>query len=86
MHHKRNTQDISLGGMRVFSDENFSVADRLDLDVLLPDGSAVRVWAEVVWVRELEPGGLSRFEVGLKFTDIAGPDLQRLASVFSSAP
>lgn len=84
MHHQRNTQDISLGGMRVFSDEAFGIHSRLELDVMLPDGSAVRVWAEVVWVGELGPGAHSKFEVGLRFTDIAEQDVQRLASVLSS--
>jgi len=84
MHHQRNTQDISLGGMRVFSDETFGVHSRLELDVILRDGSAVHVWAEVVWVGELRPGAQSKFEVGLRFTDIAEQDVQRLTSVLTS--
>ena len=81
LHHKRNTQDISLGGARVFSDEEFTVGSRLDLDVLLPDGSVVRCWAEVVWLVALGPVAEARFDVGLKFTDMAPDDVQRLSSV-----
>jgi hypothetical protein len=81
LHHKRNTQDISLGGARVFSDEEFAVGTRLDLDVQLPDGSMVRCWAEVVWVVALGPVAEARFDVGLKFTDMAPDDLQRLSAV-----
>jgi Tfp pilus assembly protein PilZ len=83
MHHQRNAQDISLGGMRVFSDETFTVGDRLDLEVFLPDGAAVRVWVLVVWVTKLESGAESKFEVGMQFTDIGEADVQRLASVLS---
>jgi c-di-GMP-binding flagellar brake protein YcgR len=84
-HHKRNTQDISLGGMRVFTDEDFSVGSSLDLDVMLPDGTAVRCWVEVVWRVELGAGSPARFDVGLKFTDLALADIQRLASLLVPA-
>jgi c-di-GMP-binding flagellar brake protein YcgR len=84
-HHKRNTTDISLGGMRVFSDEKYDVGSKLDLDVILSDGSVVRCWATVVWVVELKPGDAARFDVGLKFSDMATADIQRLASVLNSA-
>jgi len=84
-HHKRNARDISLGGMRVYSDEEFSVGARLDLDVMLPDGDPVRCWAQVVWRLELPADGPARYDVGLKFFDMAEPDLQRLASVLVPA-
>ncbi len=80
-HHKRNTQDISLGGARVFSDEEFKVGSRIDLDVLLPGESTVRCWAEVVWTESLGPAAQARFDVGLKFTDMVPEDVQRLATV-----
>lgn len=83
LHHKRNAQDISLGGARVFSDEEFAVGSRLDLDVLLPDESMVRCWAEVVWVVALGPAADARFDVGLRFTDMAPEDVQRLSSVLA---
>ena len=85
LHHKRNTQDISLGGMRVFSDERFAVGGRLDLDVLLPDGTSVRCWTEVVWLVELAAGAPANFDVGLRFTDMAPADIQRLAAVLGPA-
>lgn len=84
-HHRRNTQDISLAGMRVFTDERFKVGDRLDLDVLLPDGITVRCWARVVWLGALADGAPAKFDVGLKFLDMAEPDIQRLASVLVPA-
>ena len=82
-HHERNTQDISLGGMRVFSDEDFSVGDRLDLDVLLPDGTSVRCWAEVVWRVDLDADSVAKFDIGLRFTDLVPADIQRLSTVLS---
>ncbi len=81
LHHRRNTQDISLGGMRVYSDEDYPVGSRLDLDVLITDQEPVRCWATVVWRTELAAGAPAKFDVGLKFTDLAPSDLQRLAGV-----
>ncbi len=80
-HHRRNTQNISLGGMRVFTDEDFAVGTRLDIDVLLPDSTSVRCWAQVVWRIELDGNSPARFDAGLKFLDMASQDVQRLASV-----
>lgn len=71
--------------MCVVSDEEFDVGNRLDLDVLLPEGTPVRCWADVVWVLELEEGNGARYEVGLKFTDVAPTDIQRLARVLVPA-
>jgi hypothetical protein len=67
--------------MRVFSDERFAEGNKLDLDVLLPHGGSVRCWAEVVWLIELDAGGPAKFDIGLKFTDMAPADVQRLAAV-----
>jgi hypothetical protein len=80
-HHQRYPQDVSLGGMRVYSDEVFIVGSRFDLDVLLPGDDPVRCWAEVVWVGELDPQGPAKFDIGLKFIDMAEDDVQRLAAV-----
>jgi len=85
LHHKRNTQDISLGGVRVFSDESFSVGSRLDLEVLLPMGEPVRCWAEVVWIIDLGAEGPARFDIGMKFTDMSPADLRALAAAMVPA-
>lgn len=80
-HHRRSTQDISLGGMRVYTDEDYALGSRLDLDVQMPDESWVRCWATVVWRAELGAGSPARFDVGLRFTDMEPADVQRLAAV-----
>jgi c-di-GMP-binding flagellar brake protein YcgR len=84
-HHQRHTHDISLGGARILSDEEFAVGTKLDLDVLLPDGSIVRCWAEVVWRTALGPEAPARYDLGLRFTDMADSDVQRLATVLGGS-
>ena len=80
-HHSRQPKDVSLGGMRVYSDERLDVGRSLDVDVMLPHGDPVRLWATVVWVVELGQDGPARYDVGLKFSDMAEGDFQRLAGV-----
>lgn len=84
-HHQRNTQNISLGGARVYANERFPVGSRLDLEVQMPDATTVRCWAEVVWLSELDDRGPAKFDVGLSFVDMSAPDVQRLASVLGPA-
>jgi hypothetical protein len=79
--HRRNTTDISLGGVRVFSDEPYVLGRRLDLDVMLPGGATVRCWAEVLWIVELGPGAPPKYDDRLKLTDMTPSDVQRLAAV-----
>lgn len=81
VHDRRNTRDISLGGMRVYTDEPIAVGSRLDLDVYMPDDSTVRCWAIVVWTAELADGEPARYDVGLRFTDLEPSNMQRLAAV-----
>ena len=80
-HHHRNTLDVSLGGMRVYTDEDFAVGTRLDLEVMTPLGPPIRCWARVVWRVELDGNSPARFDAGLKFIDLAEDDVQRLAQV-----
>ena len=80
-HHRRNTQDISLGGMRVYSDERFRVGSRLAIEVLLSPQETLQCWVDVVWLQELDGGAPARFDVGLKFIDMAPADVSRLAAV-----
>ncbi len=80
LHHKRNTRDLSLGGVRVYTDDDFPVGSRLELDVMARDGEPIRCWAVVVWRLELFDGSPARFDTGLRFIDMAEDDIQRLAA------
>ena len=69
--------------MRVYTDEAYGLGSKLDLDILLPGGGAVRCWAEVVWVLEPPGGQPAKFDLGLKFTDMEPADIQRLSAVLA---
>jgi c-di-GMP-binding flagellar brake protein YcgR len=76
-----DVQDISLGGVRVYTDDRHSPGDRLELELWLPDGESVTLDTTVRWVDALENQSPARFEVGLEFVDVAKADLERLEAV-----
>lgn len=82
---KLKAQDISLGGVRVYTDDRHVPGDRLELELWLPDGESMMLDTTVVWVDALEHAEPARFEVGLKFVDVAEGDLKRLEAVLKEA-
>lgn len=82
---QQRAQDVSLGGMRLYSDEKAEVSDRLIMDLFLPDGSEISCKVEVVWVEPLEGDRPARFEIGVKFVEIDRDALVRLGSVLQPA-
>ena len=78
---KQKVNDVSLGGLRAFSDEERKPGARLELELLFPDGTSATVLAEVVWVTPLPDGAPARFDVGLRFVDARSEDLQRIAQL-----
>jgi len=77
--------DVSLGGIRVYTDDRHAVGDRLELELWLPDGEGITLDTTVVWVDTLPSADPARYEVGLKFQDVAANDLQRLEAVLKEA-
>lgn len=77
----REPVDISLGGLRIFSDEDRKVGELLKLEFFLPDVPPVTYTAEVVWVEPQEEGAPARFDVGLKFIQLEPDALKLLLQV-----
>lgn len=60
--------DLSVGGMRIRTEENLTVGDELTLKIFLQfDLPVVNVNAKVVWKEEVQP---NRFQIGLEFQDV----------------
>lgn len=74
----RRVNDVSLGGLRAYSDERYKVGARLELELAFPGGQSATVLAEVVWVDALADGGPARFEVGMRYVDASPADLALL--------
>jgi c-di-GMP-binding flagellar brake protein YcgR len=78
LHHRRSSVDVSLGGMRVYSDEKLTVGEALELDLLLDEETTARCWARIAWVEKMDRSHPARFDVGLEFTDMADADRRLL--------
>lgn len=77
----REPVDISLGGLRIFSDEERSIGELLKIEFFLPDVPPVTYTAEVVWVGRLEKDAPARFDIGLKFIQLEPDALKMLLEV-----
>jgi hypothetical protein len=77
----REAVDISLGGVRVYSDDRYRVGELVKMECFAEGCAAFTYTAEVVWIEELAPGSPAHFDVGLKFVELAPLALEALASL-----
>ncbi len=78
---KQQALDISLGGMRIYSDEPLKKGAKLAVELFMPDATTVSCKVEVVWIEALPEGSPAKHDVGLKFIDIRSDDQARLATL-----
>jgi c-di-GMP-binding flagellar brake protein YcgR len=77
----REAVDISLGGVRVYSDERRRVGALAKMEFFVEGGPAHTYTAEVVWVEELSAEAPAKYDVGLKFVDLSPQALDFLTSL-----
>lgn len=78
---QREAVDVSLGGVRIFSDESMQIGSLLKMEFFLADVEPVTYTAEVVWIEALPAGAPAKFDVGLKFIQLEPSALQLLLKV-----
>lgn len=87
---QRQPIDVSLGGVRIYSDEKLKVGELLKMEFFTKDSPPVTYTAEVVWIEPIEvtettEAGVgsapARFDVGLKFLQLEPNALKALLSV-----
>jgi hypothetical protein len=77
--------NISLGGVRIYSDEPLKVGKRLEIEFFLPENISVTAMARVVWIEELPAGASARYDVGLEFIDLPPHTVKELESVLEKS-
>ncbi len=83
---QRPVLDISLGGLRVFSDDPFEVGERIQLELLLPpDGFEVSALTRVAWVKRLPEGSPAVYDIGFELLIVDGDGMKHLGRVLQSA-
>lgn len=78
---EQQVQDISMGGVRVYTDDRHQVGEHLELELFLPEGEAVTLDTQVMWVDALGADAPAKFEIGLRFVDLPEIDRERLEAV-----
>jgi hypothetical protein len=73
--------DVSLGGVRVYSDEPYKVGALVKMEFFVPDGPPLTYTAEVAWTEALPKKSPAKFDVGLKFVDLRPEALEFLVSI-----
>jgi hypothetical protein len=78
---KRYVSDLSLGGVRIYSDEWLAVGGQLELEFYLPDGSTVEARAEVAWLKKMPEGAEAVYDVGMEFVELSKDAIGKLKTV-----
>lgn len=86
---RRPVQDVSLGGMRIYSDESIPIGTRVELELLMPGEASgaepLELLARVVWVEFLPRGEPARCDVAVEFLDVPESVRERLQVVLGEA-
>lgn len=74
---RRAAHDLSLGGIRILTDDALTVGKRLEIELFLPDGDSLTIDVRVAWVRPLPEDEFAQYEAGLEFLAM-DPDRARM--------
>jgi hypothetical protein len=74
---RKPAHDVSVGGTRIFTDDELSVGRRLEIELFLPDGGSLNIDVRVAWVKTLSGDDFAQFEAGLEFLAM-DPDQEKL--------
>jgi len=78
---RHEVNSISLGGLRIYSDELLKEGTQIEIEFFLPMGYSAVGRARVVWVKELPPGSQAFYDVGLEFIDLPLEAINKIKSI-----
>jgi len=76
----RQASNISLGGVRIYSNNPLKKEQSLEIELLLPCGKSVAASVRVAWIKVLPPGSDALYDVGLEFTNLPEDAILELKS------
>ncbi len=76
--------DIGLGGIRIYSNDKFTMGKRLEIELLLPEDDVLGFTAKVVWQQELPDDESVRYDVGLQFIDVPADKFDDLSQILKN--
>jgi hypothetical protein len=75
---KHLAPNISLGGMRIFSNTHFKKGETVNIELSFPDGQRTVVLAKVAWLDSYPKDSDSVYEFGLEFIHVPPQSLDML--------
>ena len=81
---KRQISNISLAGIRIFSDEPLEENNRFEIEIFLPNKQSITANVRVVWIKELPPDIDALYDVGLEFISLTDYAWNELSTIFNS--
>jgi len=80
---KRQVINLSVGGVRIYSDEDLDIGQTLELEFFLPNGITIEAVAKVVWIKKKQAGSEGLYDVGMEFTNLSEVAMMELDSVLN---
>ncbi len=77
--------NVSLAGVRIYSNKPFKKGQALEIELLLPSGDSLKAIVKVVWINGLPSGSEALYDVGLEFLNIADDVIPKLQSVLEES-
>jgi hypothetical protein len=82
---RRQVNNLSIGGVRIYSDEPLDIGQTLELEFVLPHGINIDVAARVIWIKKQPPGSEGVYDVGLEFLNLSDAALKELDAVLKKS-
>jgi hypothetical protein len=77
--------NISLAGVRIYSNKPLKIGQALEIELLIPSGNSLKAIVRVVWINAMPPGSEALYDVGLEFLNIADDVISKLKFVLEDS-
>lgn len=71
---KRTASDLSMGGIRISTDDLLTVGKRIEIELFLAEDVSVTCDVRVAWIRPTPDDPLAKYEAGLEFVGLTPED------------
>lgn len=78
-------QNLSFGGVRIYSNKYLETGKQIDVDLLLPNDQRITATARVAWIKVLPAGSDAVFDVALEFVDLSPDATDKLQALLESS-
>lgn len=83
---KRQVPNISLGGLRIYSNKYYPVGESLNVELSLPSGQTTVAITRVAWIEAYPKDSDAPYELGLEFIYLPSSAARELESVLKDSP